>query len=163
MVPGAAALVVAGALAAAGVVKLVDRQRTAAGFERLGLPRPVAWSWAVPIVELAVALTLVTFPGWGGVVAFALLSGFTVYLAGLVRSGRAVPCACFGSAGDRAVSSVDLVRNGLLLGAAAAAATHDGRLGFDLSTVAVAAVAGAAGAVLLRELARRWGRGGTGR
>ena len=154
-VSGAAALVVAGALAVAGIPKLARHDHTAAGFDRLGLPQPAALAWAVPAVEVAVAALLVVFPGWGGVVAFALLAGFTVYLVGLVRSGRQVSCGCFGSSGHRAVSVLDVARNALLLTAAAAAATHEGPLRPDGWTVVAAVAAGTGGAVVLGWSARR--------
>lgn len=147
----AAALAVAAVLSAAGVGKLANRSRTVAGFVRLGLPAPVVLAWAVPLTEAAVAVALLVVPAWGGVLAFALLAGFTAYLTALVRSGRTVPCGCFGSRGDHPVSGVDLVRNALLLAAAALAAASPGALRLDAPTVVVAA----AGVVLATLALRR--------
>jgi uncharacterized membrane protein YphA (DoxX/SURF4 family) len=119
----AAALVLAGVLAVAGVAKLRHPAATARDFAALGLPAPEVLAGAVPAAELACAAALVLVPGWGGVAAFGLLAVFTADLAAVVRSGRVVSCACFGAASRAPVSARHLVRNGGLLVLALAAAT----------------------------------------
>ena len=86
------------------------------------------WSSGKPVTELATALGLVVLPGWGGVLAFALLAAFTANLAFVIRSGRVATCACFGGTSTAPVSVRHLVRNGVLLALALAASTHDGWL-----------------------------------
>lgn len=115
-------MVLAVVLVAAALAKVRDPGRTRAGFERLGLPAPAVVGRAVPAAEVAVAVLLVVVPAWGGMVAFALLAGFTAYLAGLVRSGRQVPCACFGATSDRPIGARQLARNAVLLALAGTAA-----------------------------------------
>jgi hypothetical protein len=154
VVASSAALVLASVLGVAAVAKARRPQRTAATFARLGLPRPGALAWGVPGAEAAVAVALLTTPAWGGVVAFALLAGFTAYLAALVRSGRPVSCGCFGSSGDHPVSGVDLARNAALLALAAGASTADGPLRLDPPTIAVAVALLALGSVAFRQLSR---------
>lgn len=149
-VASAAAVVVAVVLVVAAAGKLAHRARTVAGFEQLGLPAPAALAWAVPAVEATVAVALLAAPGWGGVAAFALLAGFTAYLAALVRSGRRVACGCFGSSGDRPVSGRDLARNALLLVAAALAAAAPGGLVLEPVPLAVAAAASVLAVAALR-------------
>ena len=146
----AAAVVLAVVLAVAAVGKLVHHRRTAAGFARLDLPATPVLAWAVPAVEAGVAVALLATPGWGGVAAFALLAGFTAYLASLVASGREVACGCFGSSGDRPVSRRDLARPALLLVAAALAATRDGPLVLEPAASAVAAAVAVSAATALR-------------
>lgn len=128
LIGAAAALALAVVLAWAAISKLRRPVVTAADMAGLGLPYAPALAWIVPVVELVVAGALLTVPGWGGVVAFALLAAFTALLASVVRSGRAVPCACFGGTSRQPVSSRHLVRNAVLLGLAALAATVDGGL-----------------------------------
>lgn len=119
-----AAGILALVLVVAAVTKSRHPGRTAEELEAIGLRWPRALAWVLGPVELATAAVLVVSPAWGGVLAFALLSGFTVVLVGLVRSGRPVPCHCFGSLSREPVSGLTLVRNaGLLILAAVAAAS----------------------------------------
>ena len=99
----------------AAVAKLRSPGRTAEGFAALRLPRPDALAWAVPGIELATAVALLVRPVWGALVAFALLTGFTVFLADVVRRGVPVSCHCFGAGVDRPVDRRSLYRNGALL------------------------------------------------
>ncbi len=99
----------------AAVAKLRSPGQTAEGFAALHLPRPDALAWAVPGIELATAVALLVRPVWGALVAFALLTGFTVFLADVVRRGVPVSCHCFGAGGDRPVDRRSLYRNGALL------------------------------------------------
>ena len=115
-VAAAACLLLAGTLAVAALAKLADRAAFRATLSRLVAP-PLArtLTLAVPAAELALAAALVC--GLGGrlapAAALLLLLAFTAVL------GRAVPCRCFGAAGDGDPAAAR-VRNALL-GAAAAA------------------------------------------
>ncbi len=122
----AAALALAATFGVAAVAKLRSAAATEADFASLGLPRPDLWVRLVPAMESATAAVLVVVPGWGGVLAFALLAAFTANLAAVLRSGRVASCACFGGATATPVSSRHLVRNGILLAVALLAATFDG-------------------------------------
>jgi hypothetical protein len=110
-----AALVLAAVFARAGAAKLGTRGATETTFTALGLPRSAAV--AVPLAELALAVALVVAPGWGAVLALALLAGFTTFLARAVRAGVRVGCNCFGSARRAPVSWVELARNAWLAAA----------------------------------------------
>jgi hypothetical protein len=107
--------------ALAALSKLADRATTARGFRALGVPGRLAT--LVPVVELAVAATLVVLPGWGAALALALLVAFTTLLALAVRRGVTAPCNCFGRARSAPVSHVELARNGTLLVGALVALT----------------------------------------
>ena len=83
---------------------------------------------AVPAIELATAAALIIAPGWGAVVAFAMLAAFTATLAAVLRSGTVASCACFGGTSTSPVSARHLTRNVLLLVLAMLAASLDGWL-----------------------------------
>ena len=102
--------------------KLGSSEETVDGFAALGLPFPPLFMKLVVAAEILTALILLMAPRWGAILAFALLAGFTVYLAGLVRSGKPVACRCFGAASSEMVSARSLLRNGVFLVMAAAAA-----------------------------------------
>ena len=116
----AGALALAAVFAWAGAAKAVAPQRTKRTFAGLGLPASLAT--IVPAVELALGAGLVVAPGVVAWAALAMLVAFTALLARVVVRGDAVACGCFGSARPEPVSFVDLVRNGLLIVAAAAVA-----------------------------------------
>ncbi len=139
-----AAITLAVVLVTAALAKLRRPDRTAADFAELGLPAPRLLARAVPAVEIGVAVALVVRPGIGGPAAFALLTGFTVLLVGLVRRGAVVACACFGAVSDEPVSWVEVTRNVVLLVAAAVATTTTTPAAPDLA----AAVAFSAAAVI---------------
>ena len=109
------AWLLAGVFAWAAAAKLRSPTDTAIGFAEVGVPRPRAAAWLVPIVELMTAAALVLRPSIGASAAFALLAGFTVFLGGVVRRGAPVSCRCFGTGSDRPVSERTLGRNGLLM------------------------------------------------
>ena len=121
-----AAIMLAAVFLVAAVAKLRDRDGTATDFASLGLPGADLLAVAVPAVELGCAGLLVVAPGWGGVVAFALLVGFTTNLALVIRSGRVATCACFGGNSPEPVSGRHLVRNAGLAALALLATFHDG-------------------------------------
>lgn len=120
------AVLLAGLFAWAGVAKLVDRERTARTFAAFGLPAPVLLGSAVPVVELALAVCLLAFPAPAALAALGLLAAFTTFLVRAVRAGVDVGCRCFGSARTEPVSSVEVLRNGLLGGAAIVASFATG-------------------------------------
>lgn len=122
----AAALLLAVVLIVAASAKLRRPEATAEDFASLGLPQPAALAIVVPALEAACALLLVVVPGWGGVASFGLLAIFTAFLVSVLRSGRVVACACFGTNDRDPISARHLVRNaGLGLLALAAATIPD--------------------------------------
>lgn len=148
----AAAWLLAVVLAWSGAVKLRSFADTAAGFRRIGLPAARPLARIVPWLELVVAATLVAGPRLGGIAAVVLLFAFTVVLTWVLRSGRRVPCGCFGSY-DTPISVADLLRNGGLLVLAAVAASASNPTGPalpDLVLVSTAALGVATIVHLLR-------------
>ncbi len=119
----AAAILLALVMAYAAQSKLRSHSQTTQSFSELGLPWPTFSAWFVPVAELAIAVSLLLAPGWGGVAGFALLLGFTTYLLTILKSGLSVACSCFGSTGNEPVSSLEIGRNIGLLGLAATATT----------------------------------------
>lgn len=104
--------------AVSGGAKLLDRSGTRAAVQGFGLPRVLAGPIAIalPIVELALALALLTGPMIvASLVAITLLTVFTVLVGRVVRLGRAPACACFGSASTEPVSGRTIIRNLALL------------------------------------------------
>lgn len=110
----AAAGVLATTFAWAGAAKLGRPADAAAGFGSLGLRRPEALARVVPLVELALGVTLLAAPLVGAATALALLGCFSAVLVRALRRGVEVRCACFGSAGGPPLSWLELARNGLL-------------------------------------------------
>ena len=147
----AAAGVLAATFAWAGAAKLGRPAETAAGFAALGLGRPGAPAKIVPAVELVLAVSLLAAPAVGAAAALVLLAAFSGVLLRALGRGVAVPCACFGQAGGPPLSSVDLVRNGLLGGLAvlATAAGLEPRVPSLPAIVAVALATGAGCALVL--------------
>ncbi|GIH25213.1 hypothetical protein Aph01nite_35230 [Acrocarpospora phusangensis] len=90
-----------------------DATRALVPFGRPGMVAAVAL-----IGEAAVPVLLAVAPAAGFVLAAALLTGFTVAIAGAVRNRRAVRCACFGPS-VTPVGGAHLARNVFLLAAAA--------------------------------------------
>lgn len=126
VVAAAAALALAAVFVYAGVAKVRRRPETAADFASMGLPKPERLAVMVPMIELLTAAILVVLPGWGGVLAAALLIGFTTNLFMVIRSGRVATCACFGGASTEPVSASHLIRNAGLGVLAIAAALFEG-------------------------------------
>ncbi|MDQ3980446.1 MAG: hypothetical protein M3314_12975 [Actinomycetota bacterium] len=144
------ALLLAAAFVRAAAAKLARPEQTEAGFRALDLPRPALLARAVPVLEVLVATLLVAAPAPGGVVAFVLLSAFTVVLARAVGAGLTTGCTCFGAVSAEPVSRSDLLRNALLAAAAVAAWQAPGPTLPSAGAVALLAVALVAGTVLLR-------------
>ena len=150
----ACALLLAAVFVRAAAAKLARPDSTAAGFAALRLPVPAVAARGVPVVELAVAATLLAAPAAGGVAASVLLAAFTVVLAGALRSGVTAPCNCFGAARADAVSWVDPVRNAMLAALGIGAASTPRPVLPGLAAAAVAGAAFAAGAAVLATLRR---------
>ena len=150
----ACAYALAAVFVVAAASKLASPERTAAAFAALGLPGSRGLALAVPVVELAVAVTLVVAPAAGGVAALAVLAAFSVVVARALVVGTAAPCACFGRARSEPVSAVDLARNALLVILALAALATDRPTRPSAGDLVVVAVAFVAGTVVL-SLARR--------
>lgn len=110
----AAAVVLAAVFVRAATAKLARRDDTVGTFAALGLPAAGVLAWGVPAGELLLAATLLAAPRAGGAGALVVLVAFSAVLARAVRAGITAPCACFGTAATRPVSSADLLRNGLL-------------------------------------------------
>ena len=110
----AAALTLAVVFAWSSIAKLVTRPDMTA----LGLPR---WAGdATAIVEGLLATALLLRPADGGIAALAVLAGFTAFLVRRLNSGTG--CGCFGTTKAEAVTTKDLLRNGILLALAGVAA-----------------------------------------
>lgn len=144
-----AAIVLALVFATAAVAKLRDPIGTTRTFRALRLPSPRRLARAVPVTELALATLLVLRPWIGGLVALALLAGFTIVLAGEVRRGSGVQCGCFGSAGTAPISFVELVRNGQLAALAVTASFAERPTAPDLPSVIAVSSAVVTGLLVL--------------
>lgn len=145
----AAAVLLAGVFAWAGLVKLADRRRTTATFAGLGLPFPAALGTAVPMAELALAVGLLLVPAIAASAALGLLAAFTTFLVRAVRAGSEVGCGCFGSARSDPVSWVEVARNVALAGAAVVAGFATGPVLPGLEAVVLTTTTAALAAVLL--------------
>lgn len=154
-------LVLAAVFVRAGAAKLVRPEQTSAGFELLGVPKPAWAARVVPVVELGLALTLLTAPRVGGIASLIVLGAFTRFLGRALAAGSTAPCNCFGTASADPISLVDVVRNLLLGGLAAAALTATVPRSPALPAILAAAVLVGAGRLVLRR-AGRAGRGGQG-
>ena len=109
-----AALALAVVFAWSSLAKLVTQPDMTA----LGLP-----AWFAPVtayVEAGLALLLLVSPANGGIVALALLAGFTAFL--VARRDSGVGCGCFGSAKVEPISWRSIARNVVLMALAAIAA-----------------------------------------
>ncbi len=108
---GVAAIALGLVLLLSGALKLTAMSAWRTQARALGVPSAVAV--VVPVVELSLGALMVV--GWGrrlaALAAAVLLVGFTVFLVRLLRSGRAAPCACFGSLSRRPVGWGSVARN----------------------------------------------------
>jgi hypothetical protein len=139
--------------AASAAMKLSDLGAFAAAAENFRiLPRilvvPVAWT--IPVLEAVSALGLLFAATRvaASLAIAALLAIFSVAIAvNLARGRREIDCGCFGPALRQTLSGWLLVRNAILLAAAALAAPASGR---PLQTIDFATIAfGAATLVVL--------------
>ncbi|MGI8580043.1 MAG: TlpA family protein disulfide reductase [Solirubrobacteraceae bacterium] len=155
-----ARLLLAGLFGVAGGAKLADRDGTRVALEEFGLKRflsPAAL--LLPLAELSVAALLLpaVTARWGGVLALALLSVFSIAIAGALRRGETPDCHCFGQLRSAPTGRVTLVRNAVLAALAAfvvVAGWGDGgassvRWLGDLSSAGVVALVGGVVLVLL--------------
>lgn len=121
----AAALLLAAVFLWAAPAKLRRPQQTTASFVALGLPAPGALARLVPTAEVGTAVLLLLRPRLGAIAAAVLLVAFTTVLDRALRrssvDGSTVRCGCFGSGDDAPVTGATIVRNALLLAAAAVA------------------------------------------
>lgn len=143
----AAALALALVFAVAGTAKLRHRGRTARAFAGLGLASPQALALGVPLLELGLAVGLVLVPAWAGIVALAVLAGFTAFVLRAIQRGDGQGCGCFGSTRPAPMGSAEVLRNVLLAMAATLAAFAPGPVVPEppaLLAVAGAVVAGTA-------------------
>lgn len=124
------ALGLAAVFVRAGAAKLARGGQTAESFAALGLPAARLLARVVPLVELALAVTLVAFPSVGGVASLVLLGAFTAVLVRAITSGVTTSCNCFGSARAEPVSHSDVMRNALLAALALGAALTTARWGW---------------------------------
>lgn len=108
------AVILACVFAWAGSSKLRHGDRAAEAFRAMHLPAPMILSKGVALLELALAFLLLTAPSLGGPLALVVLLAFTLVLGRSIRAGGNARCGCFGTARQKPVSWVELVRNGLL-------------------------------------------------
>ena len=119
----AAAVVVAGVLLLAGVLKLAQPSEWRAQAAGLGVPSPIAT--LMPFVEVGLGAALVvrwqrhSF-AWAAV---ALFTFFTALLGLRLAQGQRPPCACFGALSSRPIGARHVTRNVVLIVAAVLAAT----------------------------------------
>ncbi len=72
-------------------------------------------AWIIPLCEIVLAIMLFLNNPWGKILSICLLVIFSLVAAVAVRSGRRIPCGCFG--GDSEVLSVrTILRNMILVG-----------------------------------------------
>jgi uncharacterized membrane protein YphA (DoxX/SURF4 family) len=110
--------------ALAATAKLRDLDTTERDFTALGVPRPAFFARFVPVAEFSIVVLLLIVPPAGAIAALVTLAFFTTFLIGRLRAGVRVPCACFGAAKTRPISSTDIVRNiGLMILAAVSLGT----------------------------------------
>lgn len=157
----AAALALALVFATAGTAKLRRRRATARAFAGLGLASPRVLAVGVPVAELGLAVGLVVVPAWAGIVALAVLAGFTTFVVRAVRRGERQGCGCFGTTRPVPMGAAEVVRNGWLALAATLAAFASGPVvprPLALMAVAGLAVAGAGTVAAVARLRPTLGR-----
>jgi len=153
----ACAVVLAAVFVRAGVAKAIRSAGTVTAFVALGGPGAPVMGRALPGVEIALAVTLLSFPRVGGVAALVTLAAFSAFLARAVRAGVTVGCNCFGQTRAEPVSGRDLVRNAMLAVLATATLVATRPIVPSLAAVVAAAVVVVAGIVVLRAEADRRG------
>ena len=123
-VPVVLRMVVGASLAAAGCLKLDNPSSLRPAFQSLGLAGNqglVFAAWLLSASEMSVGLWLVVgLRIYTGLLASVfLLASFSVALVVLVRTGYRGSCRCFGVLDTHPIGPVQVVRNVLLLAAAA--------------------------------------------
>ncbi len=109
------AVVLAAVLGAAAAVKFTSLSDTADDFSALGVGRSRALPLVVAVAEAVTALALIIRPPLGAVLAAGLLVAFTAVVTWALAAERHVSCGCFGPLSREPVSSVTVLRNGVLL------------------------------------------------
>ena len=119
-------IVLAAVLLASGVAKLKTPDDLI-GWAELGVPRALRRGWLVrlhPWGEIALALALLLLGGGAGeaaaLIALALMTGYLVFVARIVRSGSDASCACFGA--RTRITRATVVRNAWYVALAAVSA-----------------------------------------
>ena len=118
-----ARIVLALVFGVAGTAKLGDRDGFRRAVDSFGVPASLTGAVAttVPLLELAVALALLTPFAWpAAVAAFALLAVFTAGITVNLVRGRKTECRCFGQLHARPIGFSTLVRNAVLAALAGA-------------------------------------------
>lgn len=154
-----ARLVLALVFVVAGLAKLAQTDKTREMLAGFGVGRGMLTllAFALPLVELAVAVALIVPPAAyaGAVVAFALLALFTGAILFHLAQGRHPVCNCFGQIDATPIGLPTLVRNGVLTGlallvlAAGPGVAGIWRLDQVFGITPLAALAGAAAVVAL--------------
>jgi peroxiredoxin len=119
----AARLLLATVFATAAVTKFVNPAATATALSAFRVPRPLVpvATYALPLVELAIAIALIpvsTAP-WAAIAAVVLLAAFSSGVLGVLTRGERVDCNCFGAIRSGPVSRWTLLRDFVLFGLAA--------------------------------------------
>lgn len=132
------ALLSGAVFAISAIAKLADRDGAKKAIVSFGLPTSLAGPMSIflPIVELAVAgvLILTTSTWLGGIGALALLLIFTTAITINLAKGRSFDCHCFGQIHARPIGTSTVIRN-LVLIAAAALIAWQGRSGLGVSPI----------------------------
>lgn len=150
-----AALALAVVFTVAAVAKLRRRRSTTRAFAALGLASPAALAIGIPLAELALAAGLVVVPSWGGIVALAVLAGFTTFLVRSIRRGDVLGCGCFASTRPEPAGEAEVVRNAVLAAAAVLAAFAPGPIVPGVGDIVVVAVSAVVARALVSSAARR--------
>ncbi len=154
----ACAFMLAIALGQAAVLKAVRPAETTSGFAALGVPGAPIVARLIPLVELGVASLLLWVPRIGGMAALATLGAFSLVLARAIRAGVRAGCNCFGQTKGQPVSGIDIARNALLVGWAAAALLTERPVANTAITALAAVVTLVPGLALLRWMRARQAR-----
>lgn len=131
-------ILLAAVLAAAAAAKLGRPAASREMLVRFGAPRLAgAGAILLPLAELAAAAMLLPArTAWvGALTALGLLALFTAAVAAQLAQGRRPACNCFGALHATPIGPATLLRNGVLLGCAAAVVAS-GRSGAGPSAVA---------------------------
>ncbi len=124
--------------AAAGALKLADREGSRRALTGFGLPESLATplAWLLPTAEIVVAITLLplTTAWFGAIGALALLLMFLIGIGANLAQGNSPDCHCFGQLHSEPVSWSVFARN-VALAAMAAFIVAQGRDNAGLSAV----------------------------
>jgi thiol-disulfide isomerase/thioredoxin len=109
--------------AAAGALKLADREGSRRALIGFGVPEPLAAPFALllPVAEIVVALALLplTTAWFGAIGALALLVMFLIGIGANLAQGNSPDCHCFGQLHSEPVSWSVFARNVVLMAVAA--------------------------------------------